>query len=107
ALMLHEQYRQVGGIAGLNVVGSRGLKVTLTEAYPQILYWFAMPFTTPVPWEGVATYDGKDGRLSFGAHPVGSGPYFLSQYNKESLIVLEQNPHWYGKKPANYGLPGT
>ena len=27
---------------------------------PQLLYWFAMPFTTPVPWEAVAYYDGKE-----------------------------------------------
>ena len=26
--------------------------------YPQLLYWFAMPFTAPVPWEAVAHYDG-------------------------------------------------
>ena len=32
------------------------------EPYPQLLYWFAMPFTAPVPWEAVAYYDGQDGR---------------------------------------------
>ncbi len=107
ALLVHEQYRQVGGIEGFEVIGERGFKITLTEAYPQILFWFAMPFTAPIPWESVVTYDGKDGRLAFGAHPVGAGPYYLTEYNKESRIVLERNPHWYGRQAANAGLPGT
>jgi oligopeptide transport system substrate-binding protein len=106
-LMIHEQYQKVGGIAGIQAIGERGLKVTLTEPYPQILYWFAMPFTTPVPWESVVTYDGKEGRLSFGAHPVGSGPYFIEEYDKESRIILQRNPHWYGLKSVNQGQPGT
>lgn len=106
-LLVTEQYRQVGGVAGFEVIGERGFKVTLTEAYPQILFWFAMPFTAPVPWEAVVTYDGKEGRHSFGGHPVGAGPYYLAEYNKESRIVLERNPHWYGRQAVNVGLPGT
>ena len=38
------------------------LEIVLAGPNPQILYWFAMPFTTPMPWEAVAYYDGKDGR---------------------------------------------
>ena len=26
-----------------------GLEIVLSEPYPQILYWFAMAFTTPIP----------------------------------------------------------
>lgn len=107
AQMLHEQYAAVGGVEGLQLTGERSLKITLTEPYPQILYWFAMPFTAPVPWECVATYDGKEGRLTFGAHPVGAGPYYLSGYDKESRIVLERNPHWYGRQASNRGAPGA
>lgn len=107
ALLPHEQYNAVGGVEGLRLTGERSFKITLTEPYPQILYWFAMPFTAPVPWECVATYDGKEGRLSFGAHPVGAGPYYLKDYDKESKIVLERNPHWYGRKPSNSGAPGA
>ena len=50
------------------------LEIVLDEPYPQILYWFAMPFTAPVPWEAVAYYDGEDGRDVFAEHPVGTGP---------------------------------
>ena len=51
----------------------------LAEPYPQILYWFAMPFTTPVPWEAVAYYDGEEGRDRFAEHPVGTGPFRLAR----------------------------
>ena len=33
-----------------------------------------MPFTTPMAWEAVAYYDGKDGREHFADHAVGTGP---------------------------------
>ena len=42
--------------------GELELEIVLAKPNPQILYWFAMPFTTPMPWEAVAYYDGKEGR---------------------------------------------
>ena len=36
-------------------------EIVLNEPDPQILFWFAMPFTTPTPWEAVAYYDGNEG----------------------------------------------
>ena len=41
----------------------------LPEPNPQILYWFAMPFTTPVPWEAVAYYNGQEGRAALRRPP--------------------------------------
>ena len=59
---VHEQYAEVGGIEGLVTPTSHVLEVILDKAYPQIKYWFAMEFSTPVPWEAIAYYDGQDGR---------------------------------------------
>ena len=106
-LPVHEQYQRAGPIPGIRTRGDLGLEVTLAQPYPQILYWFAMPFTTPVPFEAVEFYDGEDGRDRFADHPVGSGPYQLVEYEKESRMVLEANPYWYGVRHPEWKAPGA
>jgi ABC-type transport system substrate-binding protein len=103
----HEQYAAVGGIRGVQTPESHVLDVILGRAYPQIRYWFAMEFTTPVPWEAVAWYTGRDGRPRFDDHPVGAGPFVLSEYAKQSRYVLERNPNWYGARHPEWQAPGA
>ncbi|TFG94103.1 MAG: hypothetical protein E4H11_07380, partial [Myxococcales bacterium] len=104
---IDQQYAAAGGIQGVRVLGPHELEIVLSEPYPQILYWFAMPFTAPLPWEAVAFYDGKDGRDFFKDHPVGAGPFRLAQYDKRSRITLERNPNWYGVRHPEWRAPGT
>ena len=94
----HEQYRMAGGIAGVRANRKLELEIRLTEADPQILYWFALPFTTPQAWEAIAYYDGQNGRTHLADHPVGTGPFKLTTYDKQFRMILERNPYWYGKK---------
>lgn len=101
-----EQYRELGGISGVRVRSPRELEIVLKQPYPQILYWFAMPFTTPVPWEAVEYYDGES-RESFADHPVGTGTYKVALYDKQLRIVLERNPNWYGIKHPEWKAPGA
>jgi ABC-type transport system substrate-binding protein len=107
ALPVHEQYAKAGGIAGVLAHGSHELEIVLSEANAQILYWFAMPFTTPVAWEAVAAYDGKDGRDSLADHAVGTGPFRLALYDKQYRFALERNALWYGTSAANSGAPAA
>jgi len=107
ALPVHEQYAALGGIPGVRVLDDRVLEVTVASDYPQILYWFAMPFTTPVPWEAIAYYDGDAGRPRFADHPVGTGPFVLSEYDKQSRMVLDANPNWYGALHPEWMAPGA
>lgn len=96
ALPAHKQYAALGGMEGVRTPSRYELEITLARPYPQILYWFAMEFTTPVAWEAVEFYDGNEGRDRFADHPVGTGPFYVREYNKHLRLVLERNPHWYG-----------
>ena len=107
ALPVHEQYAEVGPISGVRTADEQSLEIVLTAPYPQLLYWFAMPFTTAVAWEAVAYYDGEEGRPAFSDHPVGTGPYRMVHYDKQARIVLEQNPEWYGRRHPEWKAAGS
>jgi ABC-type transport system substrate-binding protein len=107
ALPVHEQYAAVSCIEGVRVQGETKLELVLKEPSPQILYRFAMPFTTPVPWEAIAYYDGNEGRPHFADHPVGTGPYRLSLYRKHDRMVLEKSPNWYGVRHPEWQAEGA
>jgi len=107
ALRIDRQYEAAGPVEGLRVLSERTFEIVLAEPYPQILYWFAMEFTTPVPWEAVAYWSGEGDRAPFAEHPVGAGPYRLVQYDKRSRIVLDQNPNWYGIRFPDSDAPAA
>jgi len=107
ARRIDEQYAAAGPISGVRVPEPLELEIVLSEPYPQILYWFAMVFTAPVPWEAVAYYDGQEGRDLFKDHPVGSGPFRIARYEPESRIALERNPTWYGVRHPEWKAPGA
>jgi ABC-type transport system substrate-binding protein len=106
-LPVHEQYQRAGGIAGVKVRDDQKLELVLATPYPQILYWFAMPFTTPVPWEAVAYYHGKGDRPPLADRPVASGPFVLAEYDKQARMTLERNPNWYGVRHPEWKAPGA
>ncbi len=107
ALPAHAQYAELGGIEGIEVDGDLGLRIVLERPFPQILYWFAMPFTTPLAWEVVEYYDGEEGRARLADHPVGTGPYRLVEYDKQARMILERNPTWYGVMHPEWKAPGA
>lgn len=106
-LPAHEQYERVGAVPGIKSDDELVLEITLTKPYPQILYWFAMPFAAPMPWEAVQYYDGEGGRDFLADHPVASGPYMITKYDKQLQIVLEKNPNWYGVRHPEWKAPGA
>ncbi len=86
-------------LAGLQVTGRYTFEVHLSQPYPQILYWLAMPFAAPVAKEAVEYYDGKshDGvaRDHFRFHPVGTGPFRIAEWKRNSAIRLVRNPAYH------------
>jgi oligopeptide transport system substrate-binding protein len=104
---VHEQYAQIGLPKGITLPDPLALELVLAQPYPQILYWFAMQFTTPVPWEAVEYYDGEAGRDVLAEHPIASGPFYISHYDKRAKITLEKNPNWYGVAHPEWNAPAA
>jgi ABC-type transport system substrate-binding protein len=107
ALRVDRQYAEVGGPAGLVLRGSHELDVIVTAPHPQLLFWFAMPFTAPVPWEAVAWWDGGEGRDFFKDHPVGTGPFKLTHFDRRRRVVLDRNDNWYGVRHPEWRAPAA
>jgi oligopeptide transport system substrate-binding protein len=84
-------------LKGVNKIDDYTFEITLKGQYPQFLFWLAMPFFAPVPWEADLFYsqhDMDDKNLSFGWYPIGTGPFMLSQNNPNKNMVLEKNPNY-------------
>lgn len=107
ALPRHVQYQKAGGLPGVIVRSEFDLEIQLTQPNPQILYWFAMPFTTPMPWETIAYYDGKEGRGNLSDQAVGTGAFRLSRYEKQHRFTLEKFKDWYGLSETTVSTPGV
>ncbi|HZT42580.1 MAG TPA: ABC transporter substrate-binding protein [Chthonomonadaceae bacterium] len=75
--------------------------IVLQKPYPQLRYIMAMHFTAPQAREAVLRY-GSD----LARHPVGCGPFQLSEYHHKQSLVLTASPY---RPPLTYpteGMPG-
>ncbi len=78
-------------VVGLTAVDPLTLKVDLKVPYHQLLYVLTMTYSAVVPKEAVEKY-GEE----FLNHPVGTGPYALSNWTRGSKVELVKNPTWHG-----------
>lgn len=78
-------------VAGLEAVDRYTLKIRLIRPDYNLPYILAAPATGAVAREVVEHY-GKD----IDAHPVGTGPYRLRSWQRQSRIILEANPDFRG-----------
>jgi oligopeptide transport system substrate-binding protein len=78
-------------MSGLQVVNDNEFKVTMSS--PQATFKTQLGYTAfaPLPKSFFA-----DNGASFGAHPIGAGPYEFVSYNKGQSIVVKKNPNYQG-----------
>ena len=74
-------------VAGLTAPDRYTLRICLTAPDPNFLFYLAMPATGVVAREVVEAYPGQVGN-----HPIGSGPFLLSEWKHSDRIVLSANP---------------
>lgn len=82
---------------GLRKIDDYQFEIILNGQYPQFVYWLAMPFFAPVPWEVEEFYAQpalSDENISLNWFPVGTGPFMMTENNPNSRIMLEKNPNF-------------
>ena len=96
-------------LQGVERVDSHTFRVRLKGSYPQFVYWLAMPFFAPVPWEADKFFaqpgmEPKNFTLDW--WPVGTGAYMLTENNPNARMVLERNPNFRGESYPAEGERG-
>ena len=87
-------------LTGAEVVDRYTYRISVKGKYPQFIYWLAMPFFAPIPWEAEVFYaqpgmDEKNFNLDW--QPVGTGAYRLTVNDPNRQMVLEKNPNYHGE----------
>ncbi len=87
-------------LAGAEAVDHHTYRIRIRGKYPQFIYWLAMPFFAPIPWEAEAFYGQPgmaDKNLTLDWQPVGTGPYYLAENDPNRRMVLQKNPNFHGE----------
>ena len=96
-------------LPGVQVVDEHTYRIEIIGEYPQFLYWLAMPFFAPMPYEAERFYaqDGmRERNLQLDWWPAGSGPYYLSENNPNQRMVLSRNPYYDSETYPTQGESG-
>lgn len=95
-------------LKGAKVIGKYHYQIKLKGVYRQFVYWLAMPFFSPIPWEVDYFYSQPgmlDKNLTLNWYPVGTGPYMLIENNPNKQMVLVTNPNFRGEQYPHEGEP--
>lgn len=95
-------------LAGVQYVDEHRYDIILRERYPQFIYWLAMPFFAPMPWEADRFYaqTGLAARnITLDWYPIGTGPFMLTENNPNRRMVMQRNPHFRGEPYPRRGMP--
>ncbi len=96
-------------IEGVSKVDDLTYRVTLKGRYPQFVYWLAMPFFAPIPWEAEKFFHQPgmaERNFSLDWWPVGTGAFMLSENQPNARMVLARNPNFRGEPYPSEGEPG-
>ncbi|MDP2809439.1 MAG: ABC transporter substrate-binding protein [Rhodocyclaceae bacterium] len=96
-------------LAGVEAVDRYRYRIRIKGKYPQFLYWLAMPFFAPMPWEADRFHSQSgmaEKNLTLDWYPIGTGPYMLTENNPNARMVLEHNPNFRGEPYPCEGEPG-
>jgi oligopeptide transport system substrate-binding protein len=76
-------------VAGLRAPDDSTVRIELTRPYPYFKYILAMPYAAFVAHEAVEHYGPE-----FLNHPVGTGPYRLTEWRRGLRLTFERNPKY-------------
>lgn len=81
-------------LAGAEKIDDRTVRVTTKYPYPAIGLVLTQVFVVP------PKYWASAGPAGFGQKPVGTGPFTLTEWVKDSRLVMDRNPAYWGKGPG-------
>jgi len=81
-------------IAGVRALNKYTLQITIKGHYTQWLYWMAMTFFTPMPWEIDVYHHLYPHNNRWGTYSIGTGPYMFFSKPDPQKITLLKNPHY-------------
>lgn len=84
---------QIAGLPSVIAENDSTLKIKLVRPFPPFLGILAMQYCSVIPKEAISFY-GK----GFRNHPVGTGPFFLQNWEENVKMVLRKNDHYFEKE---------
>ncbi len=85
-------------INGVEVLDKYRYKIRIHGKYPQFIFWLAMPFFAPMPWEADVFYHQQglmSKNISLDWLPIGTGAYMLDENNPNLRMVMLKNPNFH------------
>jgi len=95
-------------MAGVTAISPYQYRIRINGKYPQFMYWLAMSFFAPMPWEADVFYDQpglSDKNITLDWYPIGTGAYFLAENNPNRRMILEKNPNFHLETYPSEGEP--
>ncbi len=96
-------------LRGVRVIDRYTLQIVLRQRYPQMKYWLAMPFFSPIPWQVDKFYrqpSTASQNITLDRFPVGTGAFKLSVNQPNFRMVLERNENYHEELYPSEGSPG-
>lgn len=84
-------------LTGIKKLDDYTFEVTLKGVYTQFLFWLAMSFFAPIPWEADLFYSQPgmaDNNITLSWYPIGTGSFMLVENNPNRSMVLQKNPNF-------------
>lgn len=91
---------------GVQTIDRYSYRVRIKGKYPQFIFWLAMPFFSPMPWEADVFYDQAglaDKNITLDWFPIGTGAYLLAENNPNRRMILLKNPLFHGETYPSEG----
>ena len=95
-------------LSGVEVLDRYRYRIRIKGKYPQFLYWQALFFFAPMPWEAERFHSQPgmaEKNLVLDWYPVGTGAFMMTENNPNARMVLERNPNYHGEAYPCEGEP--
>ena len=92
---------------GVEEIDRYTYRIRIENKYPQFVFWLAMNFFAPMPWEAERFYQQpglNEKNINLHWYPIGTGPFMLTENNPNLRMELTRNPNFHGEP---YPADGT